>query len=126
MKPKISKKEISRKCPRCGRNYLSIVECRFCGYQIILQPSCSEYVFHLKLTKAEKKIAIRMAKKIIKNKDDLKWFINDNTSPLFAEEDNKFSFTNEEYVEPYTAIKTFILTKRGKGKIRKNDIIKLN
>ena len=93
---------------------------------MILQPSCSEYVYHLKLTEAEKKIAIRMAKKLIKNKEDLKWFITNNASPLLTKEDSPFSFTNEEYVKPYTTIKTCILMKRGKGKIRKNDIFKLN
>lgn len=66
-----------------------------------------------------------MAKKLIRKKEDLKWFLSDEASPLLTKEDSPFSFTNEEYVEPYAAIKTYILTKRGKGKIKNKDILKL-
>jgi len=91
---------------------------------MINQTNCSEYTTHIVLNKEERKIAIKMAKRLMVG-EDLDFFLNDNSSPLNVKSDERSAFTNTEYIGPYTAIKTAILLKRGNGKINRKDIVKL-
>lgn len=83
--------------------------------QFTLCPSCSEYIFKLKLTKKEKEFALVCAKLMGVGIDEE--FLRD-----INQEQEGISFTNEGDVEPYNQIKTIILAKRegiSKDKLKK-------
>jgi len=82
----------------------------------ILFPNCSEYVCRIKLTPAELKLAIKLAKRFKFDKEDMKRF-KEHLKEGEDESPNSFgSFIEEDFDKAYVFIRETILDKRKEEK----------